>query len=63
MSKRVLEEACIKRFGSLRPQGQTPETRRSVRRWFEWYNQERPHKALGCKSSRELRSEKFKKVA
>jgi putative transposase len=123
-AERALEEACIDRFGTLRPDGTTPvirsdnglvfqsrrfraacrdyrlrqefitpytpeqngmierffrslkeecvwqhsfssfvEARRAVRRWIRWYNEGRPHQALGYLSPREFRARHLQRVA
>ena len=117
-AERAIEEACIARFGTLRPEGQTPllrsdnglifqsrrfraacrdyrlrqefitpytpeqnglverffrnlkeecvwqrnfenfaEARAAIARWIDWYNDGRPHQALGYRSPREYRAE------
>lgn len=117
-AERAIEEACIARFGTLRPEGQTPllrsdnglifqsrrfraacrdyrlrqefitpytpeqnglverffrslkeecvwqrnfesfaEARLAIARWIDWYNEGRPHQALGYRSPREYRAE------
>ena len=116
-AERALEEACLRRFGTLRPRGPTPilrsdnglvfqsrrfraacqqyrlrqeyitpytpeqnglierffrslkeecvwqqnfgsfvEARRAVLRWIRWYNEERPHQALGYQSPAQFRA-------
>ena len=123
-AERALEEACIDRFGTLRPEGMTPmirsdnglvfqsrrfraacrdyrlrqefitpytpeqngmierffrslkeecvwqhtfpsfvEARRAVRRWIRWYNEGRPHQALGYLSPRDFRAQQLQRVA
>jgi len=123
-AERALEEACIDRFGTLRPNGATPvlrsdnglifqsrrfraacrdyrlrqefitpytpeqngvverffrslkeecvwqhafasfvEARRAVRRWIRWYNEGRPHQALGYLSPRQYREREVQRVA
>ena len=123
-AERALEEACIRRFGTLRPVGQTPvvrsdnglifqsrrfrracrdyrlrqefitpytpqqngmierffrslkeecawlrnfrsfrEARREIRSWIEWYNEGRPHQALGYMSPTQYRAQKLQPVA
>ena len=122
-AERALEEACIRRFGTLRPVGQTPvvrsdnglifqsrrfrracrdyrlrqefitpytpqqngmierffrslkeecawlrnfrsfrEARREIRSWIEWYNEGRPHQALGYMSPTQYRAQKLQPV-
>lgn len=117
-AERAIEEACIARFGTLRPEGQTPllrsdnglifqsrrfraacrdyrlrqefitpytpeqngmverffrslkeecvwqrnfesfaDARLAIARWIDWYNDSRPHQALGYRSPREYRAE------
>ena len=117
-AERAIEEACIARFGTLRPEGPTPllrsdnglifqsrrfraacrdyrlpqefitpytpeqnglverffrslkeecvwqrnfesfaEARAAIARWIDWYNDDRPHQALGYRSPREYRAE------
>ena len=36
---------------------------RAVRRWIEWYNDERPHQALGYLSPRPYRALQLQRVA
>lgn len=123
-AERALEEACIRRFGTLRPNGETPvvrsdnglifqsrrfraacrdyrlrqefvtpytpeqngmierffrslkeecvwqhrfdsfgAARRTVSRWIRWYNEGRPHQALGYLSPREYRAQQLNQVA
>lgn len=123
-AERALESACINRFGTLRPDGDTPiirsdnglifqsrrfraackdyrleqefitpycpqqngiierffrslkeecvwittfanfaNAKRAVRRWIHWYNQQRPHQALGYKSPVQFRDQKLNLVA
>jgi putative transposase len=123
-AERALEAACIDRFGTLRPHGDTPllrsdnglifqsrrfraackdyrlhqefitpytpeqngmierffrslkeecvwqhtfpsfvEGRRAVRRWIGWYNEGRPHQALGYLSRRQYRARQLQRVA
>jgi putative transposase len=123
-AERALEAACIDRFGTLRPQGETPvlrsdnglifqsrrfraacrdyglrqefitpytpeqngiverffrslkeecvwqrsfpsfvEARRALRRWIGWYNDRRPHQALGYLSPRQYRALQLQRVA
>lgn len=123
-AERALEAACIDRFGTLRPDGETPmlrsdnglifqsrrfraackdyrlrqefitpytpeqngmierffrslkeecvwqhsfpsfvEARRAVRRWIGWYNERRPHQALGYLSPRQYRASQLQRVA
>lgn len=123
-AERALEEACIRRFGTLRPSGKTPvirsdnglifqsrrfrracrdyrlrqefitpytpeqngmierffrslkeectwqhdfgsfpEARSTVSRWIRWYNEERPHQALGYRSPVEHRAQQLNAVA
>jgi putative transposase len=123
-AERALEAACIDRFGTLRPAGDTPvlrsdnglifqsrrfraackdyrlrqefitpytpeqngmierffrslkeecvwqhtfpsftEARRAVRRWIGWYNDRRPHRALGYLSPRQFRVSQVQRVA
>jgi putative transposase len=123
-AERALEAACIDRFGTLRPDGDTPllrsdnglifqsrrfraackdyrlrqefitpytpeqngmierffrslkeecvwqhsfpsfaEARRAVRRWIGWYNDARPHQALGYLSPRQYRALQLQRVA
>jgi putative transposase len=120
----ALEQACIQRFGTLRPAGATPvvrsdnglifqsrrfreacrdyrlkqefitpytpeqngmierffrslkeectwqrnfqsftEAKRAIEKWIDWYNNARPHQALGYKSPREYRGENLQRVA
>jgi putative transposase len=119
-AERALEAACIERFGTLRPEGNTPvirsdnglifqsrrfraacrdyrlsqefitpctpeqnglierffrslkeecvwqhnftsfsEARAAVAKWIDWYNESRPHQALGYRSPREYRRQKL----
>lgn len=123
-AERALESACIYRFGTLRPDGQTPILRsdnglifqsrrfraackdyrlaqefitpycpqqngmierffrslkeecvwlhrfgsfgaakRAVRTWIRWYNEERPHQALGYRSPTQFRAQQLNLVA
>ena len=123
-AERALEEACIERFGTLRPDGPTPtlrsdnglilqsrrfraacrsyglgqefitpytpeqnglierffrtlkeectwqanfgtfsEARAAIGRWIGWYNEERPHSALGYQSPRQYRQQQLSRVA
>jgi len=123
-AERALEEACIGRFGTLRPDGPTPvlrsdnglifqsrrfrsacrsyrlgqeyitpytpeqngvierffrtlkeecawqhnfatfdEARSAIGKWIGWYNEERPHSALGYKSPRQYRRKEVSRVA
>ena len=123
-AERAIEEACIRRFGTLRPLGRTPVVRsdnglifqsrrfrgacrqyrlrqefitpytpeqngtverffrslkeectwlhnfrslrhaaRAVRRWIAWYNEDRPHQALGYQSPAEFRAQEAAIVA
>jgi putative transposase len=123
-AERALEAACIDRFGTLRPEGDTPllrsdnglifqsrrfraackdyrlrqefitpytpeqngmierffrslkeecvwqrnfpsftEARRALRRWIGWYNDRRPHQALGYLSPRQYRALQLQRVA
>ena len=123
-AERALEEACIRRYGTLRPDGQTPvvrsdnglifqsrrfraacrtyrltqefitpytpeqnglverffrslkeecawqqnfqgfkQAKRIIQRWIDWYNQERPHQALGYLSPAQFRAQQVAKVA
>jgi len=123
-AERALEEACIRRFGTLRPAGKTPvvrsdnglifqsrrfrracrdyrlrqefitpytpeqngmierffrslkeectwqhdfgsfqDARSTVSRWIRWYNEERPHQALGYRSPAEHRAQQLNAVA
>lgn len=56
---RSLKEECVwqRSFVSF------PEARRAVRRWIEWYNDRRPHQALGYRSPRQYRAEQLEPVA
>ncbi len=123
-AERALEEACLNRFGTLRPSGRRPilrsdnglvfqsrrfretcrtynlsqeyitpytpeqngmierffrslkeectwqhnfkdfeEARRAVQSWISWYNEERPHQALGYLSPAQFRSKQSNQVA
>jgi len=123
-AERALESACIKRFGTLRPEGRTPvvrsdnglvfqsrrfraacrdyrlrqefirpytpeqngmierffrslkeecvwirsfrcfrEAQRAIDRWIAWYNEGRPHQALGYLSPRQFRAQQLNLVA
>ncbi len=123
-AEKALEEACIGRFGTLRPAGPTPvlrsdnglifqsrrfraacrdyrlgqefitpytpeqnglierffrtlkeectwqynfatfsEAKVAVQRWIGWYNEERPHSALGYRSPRQFRQQQVSSVA
>ena len=123
-AERALEEACIRRFGTLRPKGRAPvlrsdnglvfqsrrfraacrdyrikqefitpytpeqngmierffrslkeecvwqhnfrsfrEAKRVIDRWIQWYNEKRPHQALGYLSPRKYRAQQLQKVA
>lgn len=123
-AERALEEACIARFGTLRPRGRTPvvrsdnglifqsrrfraacrdyrlrqefitpytpeqngmierffrslkeectwqhvfsgfrEAKAAIARWIRWYNEERPHQALGYRSPLEYRAQQLTAVA
>lgn len=55
---RSLEEECVwqHRFGSFR------EARRAIERWLDWYDLERPHRALGHLSPREFRETKQREL-
>src|SRR5437867_3262147 len=52
---RSLKEECVwqRTFVSF------AEARRAVRRWIDWYNDRRPHQALGYRSPRQYRAEKL----
>jgi transposase InsO family protein len=39
------------------------EARRAVRRWIDWYNDQRPHQALGYLSPRQYRALQLQRVA
>jgi putative transposase len=39
------------------------EARRAVRRWIGWYNERRPHQALGYLSPRQYRAQQLQRVA
>jgi putative transposase len=39
------------------------EARRAVRRWIGWYNERRPHQALGYLSPRQYRASQLQRVA
>src|SRR5262249_47277228 len=56
---RSLKEECVWQhsFPSF------TEARRAVRRWIRWYNEERPHQALGYLSPREFRARQLQRVA
>jgi len=123
-AERALEEACLSRFGTLRPTGAPPvvrsdnglifqsrrfrrachdyrlpqeyvtpytpeqnglierffrslkeecawlqnfttfgDAKAAIRRWIEWYNEPRPHQALGYRSPREYRAQSATAVA
>ena len=123
-AERALENACLARFGTLRPTGDTPTVRsdnglifrsrrfraacrdyrlrqefitpytpqqngiverffrsvkeecvwqhqfrnfaqawRAIRTWIEWYNEARPHQALGYRSPRQFRAQQVQLVA
>ena len=123
-AERALEEACIHRFGTIRPTGKTPvvrsdnglifqsrrfraacrdyrlrqefitpytpeqngmierffrslkeecvwqhrfnsfeEAKRAVKRWIDWYNDSRPHQALGYLAPRQYRAQQRQMVA
>jgi putative transposase len=51
---RSLKEECVwqQNFGSF------AEARRAVLRWIRWYNEERPHQALGYRSPDQFRAGK-----
>jgi transposase InsO family protein len=36
---------------------------RAVRRWIGWYNERRPHQALGYLSARQYRASQLQRVA
>jgi len=40
-----------------------PPERRAVRRWIRWYNDGRPHQALGYLSPRDFRARQLQRVA
>jgi putative transposase len=56
---RSLKEECVwqHRFPSF------IEARRAVRRWIGWYNERRPHQALGYLSPRQYRALQLQRVA
>jgi len=56
---RSLKEECVwlTNFKSFK------EAQRAIERWIRWYNEERPHQALGYLSPVEYRSEKVNLVA
>ena len=56
---RSLKEECVWQhsFPSL------VEARRAVRRWIRWYNEGRPHQALGYLSPRDFRARQLQRVA
>jgi putative transposase len=123
-AERALENACLARFGTLRPSGPTPivrsdnglifqsrrfraacrdyrlrqefitpytpqqngiverffrsvkeecvwqhqfrsftDARRAIRTWIEWYNERRPHQALGYRSPKQFRAQEVELVA
>ncbi|HNP28726.1 MAG TPA: integrase core domain-containing protein [Nitrospirales bacterium] len=37
--------------------------RQTITRWMRWYNEERPHQALGYQSPRQFRQEQHSQVA
>ena len=39
------------------------EARRVIRQWLQWYNQERPHQALGYRSPVQYRAQQVTQVA
>jgi len=56
---RSLKEECVwqRSFASF------AEARRAVRRWILWYNQGRPHQALGYRSPQQYRTARLAEVA
>ena len=56
---RSLKEECVwqRSFPSF------VEARRAVRRWIGWYNERRPHQALGYLSPRQYRALQLQRVA
>src|SRR5262249_46326148 len=56
---RSLKEECVWQhsFSSF------VEARRAVRRWIRWYNERRPHQALGYLSPRQYREREVQRVA
>jgi putative transposase len=56
---RSLKEECVwqQSFPSF------VEARRAVRRWIGWYNERRPHQALGYLSPRQYRASQLQRVA
>ncbi len=56
---RSLKEECVwqRTFVSF------AEARRAIRRWIDWYNDRRPHQALGYRSPRQYRADKLERVA
>jgi len=56
---RSLKEECVwqQNFPSF------PEARRAIRRWIGWYNERRPHQALGYLSPRQYRALQLQRVA
>ena len=56
---RTLKEECvwISNFKSFE------EARLAIKRWIEFYNEQRPHQALGYLSPREFRAQKVESVA
>jgi putative transposase len=56
---RILKEECV----WLRPFESFRQARRPIREWIAFYNNERPHKALGYLSPREYRAQQQLRVA
>ena len=56
---RSLKEECVwqHRFASFE------DARRTINRWMNWYNAERPHQALGYQSPHQYREKQHSQVA
>ena len=56
---RSVKEECVwqQQFRSL------TDARRAIRAWIEWYNDRRPHQALGYRSPKQFRAQQPQLVA
>ena len=56
---RSVKEECVwlQRFRNF------GQARREIARWIQWYNEGRPHQALGYKSPLEYRAHELQRVA
>lgn len=57
---RSVKEECVwqHQFGSF-----FADARRAIRTWIEWYNERRPHQALGYRSHKQFRAQQVDLVA